>query len=387
MIKKDKEKNDGRGGVLIYSSLIWNNIWSHSHDLTKVLSKSMPVFYLEVPKNHARGHEHLVEKNIHPVPKNTMLITPKREFKKFNLPYLIYTQWFTLKSFFKIRKNINTVITYNTYDLPLLLLSKMLGKRVVFMYVDHYEDLTPNKIAKWYISKTTKYFIKHSDYVICTARILEKYSKRYNENTTYLPNATALEKFSGKKKKPQKKFIVGFVGSLGNWVDADMIADSAKEIKELSKQNNVHKNTTNIEFWIIGPGPGAEHIKERMEKENINNIRLFGFLKHDESIEKMFSFNVAIIPFKINDITNSVSPVKLFEYWLAENPVIATRTYELSQFKDELLFVNTASEMSKEILKIYKNPAYGKKLAIMGKNLVLKKYNWNNYEKKYLELI
>jgi len=371
------DKLSKNNAVLIYSSLIWNNIWSHSHDLAKILGQSVPVYYLEVPKNHAKGHEHLIEKNIHPVPENVSLITPKKTFKTFGPGYFLYTQWFTLKSFIKLHKRIKTVMIYNTYDLLFFMLSKFLGKNTIFMYVDHYEDLTPNKLARWYIRHTTCFFVRHADSVVCTARILEENAKKYNKHVSYLPNAAALEKFARQKKVPQKKFIVGFVGSLGNWVDADMIANSAKELLKYH----------DIEFCIIGPGPGADHLKKCIEKEQLHNIRLLGFLKHEDSIKKMFSFNVAIIPFKINDITNSVSPVKLFEYWLAGNPVIATKTYELAQFKNELIFADNAHEMSGAILQLRKNPALGKKMALEGKELVLTKYNWDKYAKSYQQMI
>ena len=364
-------------GIMIYSSLIWNNIWSHSHDLAKVLGAKHKVYWLEVPENKAKGHEHLARKSAYQVPKNVELITPKRPFSKFSIAYLLYTQFFTIKSFLKHRRNIDVLMIYNTYDILLLWLARLMGKKVIFMYVDEYEELTPNRLARWFISKTVKSFLKHSHHVVCTARILEEKAKKLNRNVTYLPNAVKLSEFPKSEAKKRKGFTVGFVGSLGNWVDADMIADAAKSLA----------SDHEIRFCIVGPGPGHDLLQRRIRIEGIKNIELMGYVPHDEAIQQMYSFDIAIIPFKINKVTDSVSPVKLFEYWLAGNPVISTRTYELSQFSSQLLFIKDANEMAEQVRRLKHDTKLADRLAAEGKKLVVERFNWEKEGKIYIDLI
>jgi hypothetical protein len=46
---------------------------------------------------------------------------------------------------------------------------------------------------------------------------------------------------------------------------------------------------------------------------------------------------VAIIPFKVNDITHSTSPLKLFEYMAGHKPVVATAMHEVQRYNDVLI--------------------------------------------------
>ncbi|PIN81803.1 hypothetical protein COV13_00225 [Candidatus Woesearchaeota archaeon CG10_big_fil_rev_8_21_14_0_10_32_9] len=365
-------------GILEYSSLIWNNIWSHSHEIAKALGQKYEVYYLEVPENKERGHEHLTYKTKHKVPKGVQLITTNKKFKKFNLIYLLYTQYYTIKKFIQYRNKFQIFITYNTYDVALLYLSKLFKKKIVFMYVDEYEDLTPNSFFKQYLHWTLKIFLKNANLVICTARLLEEKAKTKNKKTKYIPNATNLTKFKLIREQKEKQFTIGFVGTLGSWVDADMIADAAKIIQKKDKS---------IKIKIIGPGQGHTLLTKRITEENIQNIELKEYMNHEEALKNMHKFHIAIIPFKINKITNSVSPLKLFEYWLSNNAVLSTETYELKQFKKELIFFKDAKDLAEKAIFLKKNKTLREKLAKKGKELVVQKYNWELLEKQYQILI
>jgi len=390
--RNNKEENN-RGishrGILMYSSLIWDNIWSHSHELTSILSKNFHIYYLEVPKNSAKGHEHLISKNRNPLPKNVTLLTPKKSFSSFGPAYMLYTQKESIRFFLKHVNDFDIFITYNTYDIALLNLAKAFKKKILFMYVDEYEELTPNKFFRSYIARNVRTFLKKADAVVCTARILEKKARALNKNVYYLPNAVRLADFKSlkhvtRKEAKQKKshsgneFIVGYVGALGNWIDVDMIADTAKSLQ------NTHPNIT---FQIIGSGPGEKILQDRMSREHINNIRLFGFVYRTDALKMMTRFDVAIIPFKINTITQSVSPLKLFDYWMTGNAVITTKTAELKQFSGELALVGNTKEMKESIISLSKNNDKLDALAAKGKKIVLERYNWERYESIYLDII
>ena len=71
-----------------------------------------------------------------------------------------------------------------------------------------------------------------------------------------------------------------------------------------------------------------------------------------------------MIPFVINDITKSTSPVKIFEYMALNIPIVITDLYECRQYKSVLL--------SKNHTEFLKN---------LDKGLTLKK------DQKYLKLL
>ena len=51
-------------------------------------------------------------------------------------------------------------------------------------------------------------------------------------------------------------------------------------------------------------------------------------------------FNVAIIPFLLNDITESTNPIKLFEYMALNVPIVTTNLRECQKYKSTLIAKN-----------------------------------------------
>lgn len=63
------------------------------------------------------------------------------------------------------------------------------------------------------------------------------------------------------------------------------------------------------------------------------------------------NFDVGIIPFQVRDMTNSASPIKMYEYLVAGIPVVATPIKECEALSP---YVRTATTGKGYILKIEK---------------------------------
>jgi len=355
--------------VLIYSGSNWNGIWSHSHELAKHFAKHAKVVFLSVPACQDPGHPNISKKTEYPVPKNTTVVFSDKVFQKYTLLYLIYTQFYTITKFFSMKKPEHFFL-YNTYDIPFFILAKLFGKKVHFMYIDDYPALAKHPLLKAISTIGTWLFLKFSEDVFCTARVLEQKAKEHNKNVYYVPNSVNLEDAKNLRPKTRKEFIIGFVGTIGHWVRTDQILDIARAIK-------------NAKIWIVGSGEGLETLQKHKKQEKLNNLKLFGFVSHEKMYKLMSQFDVAIIPFHINEITNAVSPIKLFEYWLAKKPVVCTKTTELAQFKDEVLYANRSEDFIKQLTMLKNSTALRKKLAGKGHKRVIEKYNWNKMIEVY----
>ena len=66
----------------------------------------------------------------------------------------------------------------------------------------------------------------------------------------------------------------------------------------------------------------------------MSNVNYFGFKRYEDIPKYLFSFDVGIIPFKINEITNSINPLKLYEFMAAGCPIVATNISELEKFSN-----------------------------------------------------
>jgi len=357
--------------VLVYSGNTWNGIWSHSHELAKNLAKHAKTIYLSVPACQDPAHPNLNKKADYTIPKKLTVASSTITFEKFSLPYFLYTQLYTIMSFFKNKADV--YFLYNTFDIPFFLLAKLFGKKVYFMYVDDYVALAKTSFFKTLAAIGTWLFFTFSNGVFCTARILEETAKKYNKHVYYTPNCVSLGDAKNLTKKTRKDFIIGFVGTIGHWVRTDQILAVARAFKK-------EKNTT---ILVVGGGEGLDTLK----KAKLSNLELTGFVPHDAVYQLMSQFDIAFIPFYINEITNAVSPVKLFEYWLAKKPVVCTKTTELAQFEDTALYANTSEALIKQLRMLKNSPTRRRELAEKGYWLVKKKYNWDIMIKKYLKAL
>lgn len=146
-----------------------------------------------------------------------------------------------------------------------------------------------------------------------------------------------------KKNKP----IVGYYGAISEWFDFGLL-------------EKVIKNNSQWEFVVIGP-----------ENKNIDCLSKFDNftyippVPYKEIPSYAKCWDVATIPFKINDITLGCSPVKLFEYMAMGLPIVTTPMPECELYKS-VFIAKDAAEFEKQIaaaLKAKDTPEYQKNLA------------------------
>ena len=79
--------------------------------------------------------------------------------------------------------------------------------------------------------------------------------------------------------------------------------------------------------------------------KGIPNVYLLGQKKYQDLPAYCAAFDAALIPMKINDLTNCVNPLKLREYLAAGIPVIAAPLPEIKPYADVVEFAVTADEL------------------------------------------
>lgn len=160
-----------------------------------------------------------------------------------------------------------------------------------------------------------------SDSVITSAKKLYCKMYDYSSNIYYMPNGVRLEDYQITEYIPEdiksiKKPIILFMGTITGWVDLKLMGYMAKKRPEYS-------------YVYIG------NIVE-VDKKDIpqqDNIYYLGKKKYTELVNYLKQARVAIIPFKENRLTASVSPLKFYEYISAGIPVVSTMFPDLLGIK------------------------------------------------------
>ncbi len=124
-----------------------------------------------------------------------------------------------------------------------------------------------------------------------------------------LPNAVNLHLFNQRKAYPvpadlpRTGLVITYIGALyGNWFDWDLLVDTARAYPQAS-------------VAVIGDYRGQC-------PDALPNLHFLG-LKPQSSLPAYLAHsNVAIIPWKVNEITVATSPLKLYEYLAMHVPVV-----------------------------------------------------------------
>ncbi len=115
------------------------------------------------------------------------------------------------------------------------------------------------------------------------------------------PDTTAPEDVAGLPRP-----MLGFWGLIQDWVDVQLIADVA---------------ALRPHWSIVLIGEVATDVSPLAD---LKNVHLLGRRCYSELPAYAAAFDVALIPFRLNDLTRAVNPIKLREYLSAGLPVVST---------------------------------------------------------------
>ena len=212
------------------------------------------------------------------------------------------------------RLNITDYIFINSYNFTLPTVHKMLKPALsVYHCVDPL--IEPYQLKHGLVSENI--LVQNVDMVISTSKELRNKKALLNKNSYFIPNAANIS-HSSKTLNPDlaeseiliglKKPIIGYFGAIERRIDYDLM-------QELFAAN---RDKT---FVMVGP-IDRYYIKE--EEYKAPNLYLTGPVPYSEMPAVLKGFDVAIIPFKKDEVSSDIFPLKLFEYLGSGRPVVST---------------------------------------------------------------
>lgn len=213
------------------------------------------------------------------------------------------------------------------------------GFKIIYEFVDELSDdiagfkLTDN------IRKSHMRMLEDSEntYIITTADRLYNEVKqiRGEKRLALIENGVELGHFSDiefhyipmeiRGIVSSNKKIIGYFGALAKWFDYNLIKRISSEFK-------------NVNILLIG----VDYDKSLKNSGilNLENVHYVEAVDYNILPDYSKFFNISIIPFIINDITESTSPVKLFEYMDLGKPIVTTNLPECKKYKSPLISKN-----------------------------------------------
>lgn len=364
--------------IIIISGLRWNFLKQRIHNLAISFKNHLPVIFVEPHYDliqvcraqfyHKGGFSfYREEEGIH-------ILSSAVPFKMRKKPTL--NDWIEKKFVYeKISKRIEDLLKEKGFNNPILLttdpshiayLSRLNYKVALYDCADDLVELCNNRIPN--LAENENKLMRSVDIVTVTATELMKKARLQNENVVLVNNGVKPEVFSLPFVKQEKeKIVIGYVGAmLEECFDAEIIEKLAEKYSE-------------AEIHLIGPvGFDNDFLK------SYKNIKFLGPKTHAELPFYMEKFDVCIIPFFINKLTNSVNPVKLFEYLATGKPIISSALPEVKKYEDDVYIAHSYEDWINLIEKAIQEDSeerYNHRVQIAMEN------SWNNRVEKILQYL
>ncbi len=148
--------------------------------------------------------------------------------------------------------------------------------------------------------------------------------RKANGNVHLVPNGLAAERMPDASAPHSPGSSFGYVGTLGAWFDWEWVAALATAWPDRAVE-------------IHGPMYRQPTVKLP------SNVHLHPALPHAQALRTMAGFGAGLIPFLQNELTESVDPVKYYEYRALGLPVISTPFGEMRQHADAPRVLLTSS--------------------------------------------
>ncbi len=167
-----------------------------------------------------------------------------------------------------------------------------------------------------------------ADLVFCTAQSLVDARLPLNPHTHYMPNAVDYDAFQSALAQSPSHLVplspchpvLGVVGGINAKVDLALLADVAAQ-----------RPDWRIE--LVGPLSYGLDADELARLRALPNVHFAGAVPPEQVPAVMAGCDVGLIPYKLNEQTRHVNPLKVYEYLAAGKPVVGTPLPELAQFQ------------------------------------------------------
>lgn len=208
-------------------------------------------------------------------------------------------------------------------------------ERLIYYCVDEYsafEDFDGEAIRA-----AERCLIERADVVITTSASLQASKSPLHPETHLVRHGVDVDHFAAALDEelpiPQDiaalpRPLLGFFGLVHHWFDVDLVARVARERPGYS-------------FVLLGDCHADVSALGRMP-----NVHLIGRRDYSELPAYCRAFDAALLPFRINEMTVNINPIKLREYLAAGLPVVSTPLPEARRYEPDVFVADGASDIA-----------------------------------------
>ena len=182
------------------------------------------------------------------------------------------------------------------------------------------------------------------------------------------------------KLKKGKKFLIGYIGVIGEQEGLDLLLESAKYI--LTKRDDIH-------YGIVGGGTHLNEIKSLCEKMELSNhFDFYGRVDDQTMIDVLNTADVCVNPDKPTAMNDLSTMNKIMEYMALKKPIVQY-TLKEGQFssKEASLYAKNTDpiDFAEKILQLLDDEELRDKMSNLGYERVKNELSWDYESKKLVD--
>jgi hypothetical protein len=327
--------------IVIISTMDYFDLPTRKQRIALKLSENNRVLYFEPPRTYLsffskqrRRTNKMVNNNLYIFPLPTILPFGLR-FKLINKINSIklekYIQRLLDDHSFK-----NFILWLYLIDYPLLY-KKLNSSFIIYDCVDDHSSYGGLR-SKKFVNRCEEEISKICNIVFATTETLRDKLLEFNQETYLVTNGVDYNFFRNydtlnkniefpKVTKP----IIGYIGAIKSWFDFEAINFASDTYK-------------NYSFVIVGPCD--DRIKKKFTKDN---LFFLGPKSYENAPFYINKFDICLIPFIINDLTLSVSPLKFYEYCALGKPIVTSPIKQVINYSSICYIYNNKEEFIEKI--------------------------------------
>lgn len=182
------------------------------------------------------------------------------------------------------------------------------------------------------------------------------------------------------KYKKGRKYLVGYVGVIGEQEGLDLLLESIKHIVKTRKD---------VQFAIVGGGTELEKIKQLAVQMQVDEyVDFYGRVDDKTLVDVLNTADVCVNPDKPTEMNNLSTMNKIMEYMALKKPIVQFDLKEgrLSAQEASLYADNTSvTDFAEKITWLLDRPEERQRMGDYGYNRVVNELSWNHESEKLVK--
>lgn len=309
----------------------WNWIKQRPHFIAELLNEN---FNVHVMYQHRYGRSGLQQRTESKVDVKPIYVIPRGD------RYGVLSKMNKKIKCNAIRKEIKRTsasILYLTFPDQVDAISDRYQGIVVYDCMDNHPAFIKNEHKKEKIILQEQELINRADLIFVSSEHLIKVLKSRYGNEIEGKVHLVRNGYNGEIIEPEKTrsmmnndlYTFAYFGTISSWFNFNYILRSLEEFPD-------------IQYELFGPVAGTQIPKHK-------RIHYHGTIEHDKLLDSVKNANCFIMPFIVNNIIESVDPVKLYEYINYDKNILVPYYKEIERFARFVYFYNSYDEFKKQI--------------------------------------